>query len=116
MNSNNFSKAIDLTEDLIDNVIPENSVGIFLLGYSPCNNGKFNPLYLSRCDCDLNNTLKNHIGYFSQFKFCLCDSISYAFFYECKIFHYLSDNTFIINETHPQPPPDLFIKCPVCGK
>lgn len=64
-------------------------------------------------DYNLNRTLKEQIGYFSQFKFCLFESISDAFFYECKIYHYLSDNTFIINEAHPQPPHDKFLKCPV---
>ncbi len=113
---NNFSKAIDLTEELIDTVIPKNSAGIYLLGYSPMNNGKFNPLYISRCDCDLNNSIKEHIGCFSQFKFCLFESISDAFFFECELYHYLSDNTFIINETHPQSPHDMFLKCPVCCK
>ena len=112
----NFSKAFDLTEELVDNVIPKNSIGIFLLGYTPCNNGGFNSLYLSRCYCDLKKTIKKHVGYFSQFKFCLFESISDAFFHECKLYHYLSDNTFIINETHPQPPHDMFLKCPVCCK
>ena len=116
MYSNNFSKAIDLSEELIDNVIPKNSFGIFLLGYTPCNNGKFNTLYISRCDCDMNNTLKEHIGYFSQFKFCLFNSISETFINECMHYHLLEDETFLINETHPSPPSGLFLKCPVCER
>ena len=114
--NNIFSKAIDLTEEFVDNVIPKNSTGIFLLGYTPINNGKFNPLYISRSDNDLNYTLKEHVGYFSQFKFCLFESISDAFFYECKLYHYLTDNIFMINESHPLPPPGMLLKCPVCGK
>lgn len=116
MKDSNFSKAYNLTGNIIDIEVPCGSMGIFLLGYTPCNNGKFNPLYISRCDFDLNSTLKEHIGNFSQFKFCLFESNSDAFFYECKLYHYLTDTIFIINESHPSAPPGLLLKCPVCGK
>ena len=116
MYNNSLSKAIDLKEELIDNIIPKNSSGIFLLGYTPKNNRKFHPLYISRCDCDIHHTLKEHIGYFSQFKFCLYNSISETFINECKQYHLLEDETFLINETHPSPPSGLLLRCPVCRK
>ncbi|MEO0131311.1 MAG: hypothetical protein ABIK76_06435 [candidate division WOR-3 bacterium] len=99
-----------LTLIQIDSLIHPKRMGVFLIY-----NEKREVVYLGRSDEDLTKELKKHIemGKFFSYEYVVNSKEGYLL--ECKYFHKYKDNPNFSREDHPIPPPNMEIKCPVCG-
>ncbi|MCL2766314.1 MAG: hypothetical protein FWD21_01345 [Peptococcaceae bacterium] len=70
--------------------------------------------YIGRSDVDVNGSLKEHIGVYSEFKFIYADTAKDSFNEECRIFHSFPSSYRLDNKKHPERPENSDWKCPIC--
>ncbi len=115
MNNIKLNGPFELCEKEINSVIPAGIIGNYLLGYCQIPDDFFNVLYVGHAK-DLNSKLKEHLGYFSKFKYASVDSLLKAYMNDCMLYHMFTEESFIINEQHPVAPLDSKWTCPFCGR
>ena len=114
MNDISLNGPFELCEQEVDSRIPEDVIGNYLLGYRHCHDNLFNVLYVGYSE-DLNAGLKKHLGDFSLYKFKREGSLYAAYMNVCKFYHVFTEESFIINDRHPEAPLGSNWKCPFCG-
>ena len=102
-----------LSSDNIDNFIKACSPGNYALGYIE---GKaFIVKYVGRSDHDLNEELKNMVGYYPHFKWSYASSVKAAFDKECQNYHDFGGSEDLDNDSHPARPDGEYLICEICG-
>lgn len=101
--------------DTINSLIQEGIKGNYALGFIEESDNSFVVHYVGRSDDDLRTRIKHSIGRYSHFKFSQADSISDAYFKECKNWHdFGGEEKILDNKIHPDRPDNMFIVCPYC--
>ena len=114
----NMSGSYELTIESIDDIIADNKIGNYALGYTQ--NETFYVLYVGRSDTDLKARLKQHIGEksnYKRFKYSYASSIKEAYEKECKNWHdFGGEEGKLDNKIHPDNPNNRDYECPICGE
>lgn len=99
-----------LTLPQIGLLIYPKRIGVFLIY-----NEKKEVIYVGRSDEDLAKELKEYItkGIFFSYEYAINSQENYLL--ECRYFHRYKNNPNFSREDHPIPPPNIELKCPVCG-
>jgi len=105
----------EFTLEKIKSVVPSNSTGNFLLGYTNFLDKEFNVLYVGYAK-DLRTELKKHLHSFAHFKFASAKSLHKAYVNDCMLYHTIKEKMFLMNERHPVPPKGEKWSCPMCGR
>ena len=102
-----------LNLDNIDQLIRAERPGNYMLG--GLSNNKFVPCYVGRSETNLNERLKDWVGKYNYFVFCLSPSIQDAFYKECHNYHLNIKLFKLDNDVHPVRPDSKDWKCPICN-
>lgn len=113
---NTDSRAWLLVPWAIRLVVPERSIGVYLLGSVSLASSAFCPAYVGRSDIDLRRRLLRHgtTPLDTYFRVRRCASRQAAFFAECFLFHALRGTPQLRNALHPAAPDGSGLDCPYC--
>jgi hypothetical protein len=100
-----------LTDNVIDQEVPQTSPGAFALDNSE-DGVRFHATYVGRSDCDVNNQLHVHVGTYKRFKYKYSSSPQEAFKSECGFWHDFEPQDNVI---HPRRPMGTAWTCPRCS-
>lgn len=99
-----------LRVEVIAREAPEEKPGVFVLSYDRTQEAR-----TGRADEDLRKTLASFKGEYAYFYFEVIEEQDERYFRECELFHRLGgDRGQLDNTTHPDPPKDGGLECPVC--
>ncbi len=102
-----------LTEENIDKVVTKKSAGAYALGRFE--NNIFRVAYIGRSDTDINDSLKKHVGDYSDFKFDYFLQPKLAFEKERDLYHDFGAAS-LDSGVHPTRAKGAAWKCPRCGR
>jgi hypothetical protein len=99
-----------LQRDVVRRRVPAKSPGVFVLSYDRTQEAR-----VGRADRDLRATLSAFEGEYAYFYFETIEPVDERYFRECELYHRLGgDRRQLDNTTHPEPPSDAELECPVC--
>lgn len=116
MVSLNMHGPFELTQNVIDKVIPNNVIGNYAYGHLD-EKGTFVVQYVGRSDINLKERIGHGIGIYEYFKFSIANSPLDAYHKECINYHnFGGDQGLLDNAIHPDKPDHGFGLCPICTK
>lgn len=116
MASLNMAGPFELSQEVINEVIPEGYPGNYAYGYTDTE-GYFRVQYVGRADTDLKIRITHGIGQYKQFKASLANSDLDAYHKECINWHEFGGVEKILdNKIHPATPKNKLAFCPICSK
>lgn len=98
----NMEGPYSLTLEVIDKKVRKATIGNYALGKTE--GGTFIVQYVGRSDIDLNARLKDHIGFYSEFKFSYASSAKEAYAKELRNYTDFGGSDSLDNEIEPAKP------------
>lgn len=106
-----------LTQEVIDDIIPEGLPGNYAYGYIDETDNSFVVQYVGRSDTNLKERICHGIGQYEWFKASIANSAQDAFYKECRNYHdFGGEEGFLDNKIHPAKPERGLGFCPICSK
>ncbi len=106
-----------LTNERINEVVPQSHPGAYALGKYDLSSDTFYVKYVGRSDDDINDRLHDWVGEYSYFKYDCFLSAKLAYEKECFLWHdFGGPEGRLDNKQHPDKGDHKDWECPVCGK
>jgi len=113
MNNFELNGPFKLSEKIVEQMILEGEMGVYILGSLDKSNF-FIVEHIGRSS-NLVEDLIKYIPQYSHFKIFYFDNLQDTFDKECVLFHDFNDDGVLDDWQHPEKDGGTFWQCPVCG-